>query len=111
MQVTQIDALCAALTTEAVFDKVSNWRNQRIYINGFGRDIKAFITFDDPMAEDYPHLMHGAALKVYSDADQSGAWLMNRRKQVKHEIMLGLKSSGVLPPDFTVCATWQEAGL
>ena len=104
----QIEALSDLLKEECVFEKFSIWQGRRIYINDFGRDITAYIEFDDPNNEDFEHLMAGTKLQVYTKAEQAGKWAINRRKQVKHEIMTALKSGGALPTDWQICATWQE---
>lgn len=109
---TQIDALAAKLTEAGI--KASAWRNQRIYLNGHGKDIKAFITFDDPMTPEAEctgpmGLFSGCALKVYSDAAQGQQWLVNRAKQVKHGIMESLVEAEIVPGP--VCESWQDAIL
>jgi hypothetical protein len=109
---TQIVALAARLN-EAGF-KACIWKASRIYLNGYGRDMKCCIMFDDPDADAATltgpmGLFDGAALKVYSNADQSHAWLVNRAKQVKHVIMLQLEEAGVITGP--VCETWQEVIL
>jgi hypothetical protein len=109
---TQIVALTARLN-EAGF-KACIWKGSRIYLNGYGRDMKCYITFDDPDADAATltgamGLFDGAALKVYSDTEQSRAWLVNRAKQVKHVIMLRLAEAGVVTGP--VCETWREVIL
>jgi hypothetical protein len=111
-KITQIAALAAQLT-EAGFD-VKIWRDQRIYFNGYGRDIKAFVRFDDPGASADEcggplGLWSGAALDVRSDANQARAWLVNRAKQVKHSIMERLVEMEVYPGP--VCERWQDVLL
>ena len=108
----QIDALCDAMKTAGM--KAAKWDNRRIYINGYGRDIKAYVQFDEPWTDADEctgpmGLWAGCALKVYSDSDQSRQWLINRAKQVKHEIMLALADAEIILGD--VCITWQEVGL
>jgi hypothetical protein len=110
---TQIEALTAALNTAGFTAKA--WKGTRIYLNGYGRDISAYITMDEPGAEaEEGRLFDGCALKVYSNCDsQPGAWRANRAKQVKHDIMTSLYADGhgitaYLGP---VCATWQEVIL
>lgn len=90
---TQIEALTAALNASGFTAKA--WKDQRIYLNGYGKDISAYITLDTPTdAAVDGRLFDGCALKVYSNAEQSGAWLVNRRKQVKHQIMVQLYDDG-----------------
>jgi len=65
----------------------------RIYLNGHGKDIKAFFDFDDmtdpQKIEIYKGegIILGSQLKVFSNADQSRLWKINRAKQVKYTIM------------------------
>lgn len=83
---------------------------QRVYFNGYGRDIKAYLDIDpdvDVYAVDEDGLVEGAALKVWSDAPQAQNWVVNRAKQVKHQIMLKVaKITGA-----SVCTNWQEVAL
>jgi len=105
---TKIVALYAAL--EAAEFRASIWRDRRIYINGFGRDIKAYIELDNPADEaDTTRLFDGAALRVYSNCDsQPAIWRMNRAKQVKHELMERLHASGITAYLGPPCARWQD---
>jgi hypothetical protein len=110
--ITQIAALAEQLT-EAGFD-VKIWRDQRIYLNGYGRDIKAFIRFDHPTipaaeCDDELGLWAGAGLDVRSDANQTQQWLTNRAKQVKHSIMERLVEMEVYPGP--ICERWQDVLL
>ena len=68
------------------------WRDQRVYINGIGRDISAYFLVDDPLGEYDPSAilgpLTGASLHVFSNARNSDPqWKVNRAKQIKHEIM------------------------
>jgi|TARA_R100000049_G_C1931506_1_gene75466 hypothetical protein len=97
----------------------------RLYINGAGRDIKAFIEIPvedhdgldvDAGAIDY--LYQGCVLKVFSSANQDRKWLGNRAKQVKHGYMLALaeidkETSGALFGSLgaDVCEDWRDVGL
>ena len=108
----QIDAMCAKLNAEGF--EAKTWKDQRIYLNGYGRDIKAYITFDDPthdlnVEDESDTLFAGCGLKVYSDCEQSRSWLINRAKQVKHSIMLRLNELNIIP--WEVCKNWQEVIL
>jgi hypothetical protein len=110
---TQIEALTAALNAAALPAKA--WKGKRIYLNGYGRDISAYITLDDPDREAVEgRLFDGCALKVYSNCDsQSGLWRANRAKQVKHDIMTTLYGdgqgvTGYLGP---ICESWQAVIL
>ena len=78
--------------------KAAIWQDRRIYLNGYGKDIKAYVELDEPLRERNPQdatdtLYSGCALKVYSNADQDRKWLVNRAKQVKHALMIRLAES------------------
>jgi hypothetical protein len=107
----QIDGLLKLLT-EAGFT-ANIWRGSRIYLNGYGRDIKAWIEIDDPDApfeEDAPYA--GCNLKVFSDCEQSRKWLINRAKQVKHEIMWELHNTKITSYVMgEPCKNWEDVGL
>ena len=95
---TQIDALTDILCRHGV--KARAWKARRIYINGHGRDISAYIELDEP-ERDVADLdnwggpgvppdtgcFEGCALRVFSNAQQGQSWLINRAKQVKHDLM------------------------
>ena len=106
----QIQVLHAAMV-DAGFD-AKIWKESRIYINGEGRDIKAYITFDEPMSalgdEETP-LFFGCSLKVFSDCAQDRVWLVNRAKQVKHGLMGRLHDAGIVTT--TPCERWQDVIL
>ncbi len=109
---TQIDALTAKLNEAGI--KAGAWRNQRIYLNGHGKDIKAFITLDMPESDAAEctgemGLFSGCALKVFSEANQDAKWLANRAKQVKHRIMESLVECEIIPGP--VCENWQDVIL
>lgn len=110
---TQIEALSAAMNAAGLTTKA--WKGTRIYVNGYGRDISAYITIDEPESEAVEgRLFDGCALRVYSNCDsQSGAWRANRAKQVKHDIMTTLYADGQGVTAYLglVCATWQEVIL
>ena len=72
------------------------WKGFRIYLNGFGRDIKAYFEFDEPESQDYESLLDGTALKVYTNANQSYKWKINRSRKVKFQIMNQLKQFGII---------------
>lgn len=103
----QIDALHAALIKAGL--NAAIWRNQRIYINNLGTDITAYFTFDDTQATAGDNLLQDTALKVYSSCPQSRLWVMNRAKQVKHNLMVRVFNAGISkvePP-----AEWREVIL
>jgi len=103
----QIDALHAALIKAGL--NAAIWRNQRIYINGLGTDITAHFAFDDTQATAGDDLLEGATLKVFSNCNQNRAWLLNRAKQVKHNLMVRVFNAGISkvePP-----AEWREVIL
>jgi len=106
---TQIAALSASLNAAGI--KGSVWREQRIYLSGHGKDIKAYIIFDDPLRDAADctgpmGLYAGCALRVFSDANQSRKWLVNRAKQVKHNIMAEMVLLGIAPGP--ICEDWQD---
>lgn len=113
--ITQITSLTAALKKSGF--NAREWKNERIYLNGLGRDITAFVTLDEPLsAPDADNLFEGCGLKVFSNCDnQPMAWKINRAKQVKHEIMKSLDFSGITALSCLkhgpVCETWQEVIL
>jgi hypothetical protein len=72
------------------------WKYGRIYLNGFGKDIKAFVEMDIPDCEDFTTVYDGCKVEVYSNANQSYTWIKNRQKQVRHSIALKLEESGLL---------------
>lgn len=108
---TQIEALAATLNQHGL--KASVWRGQRIYINGLGKDIKAYIAFDEPdtPAEDFDYLYNGCCLKVWSTAEQDAKWLINRRKQVKHSLMQQIHGAGVCGNLEAPCEDWRAVIL
>jgi hypothetical protein len=110
---TQIEALAAALT-EAGF-KANIFKGQRIYLNGYGRDISAYITLDYPDDEvAQGRLFDGCALKVFSNCDsQTGKWRTNRAKQIKHAIMERLYSEGdgITAYLGAPCENWEDVIL
>lgn len=107
---TQLEALTAALNAAGLDAK--SWKGQRIYLNGLGRDISAYITLDEPASEAEPgSLFSGCALKVFSNAEQDRQWLINRAKQVKHGLMERIHGAGITASPGAPCATWQEVIL
>ena len=82
------------------------WK-ERVYINGLGRDIKAYFIVDD-VNDDRPGL-EGSALKVFSNCPgMNQKWLINRAKQVKFGIMQQLHESGVIS---AICDNWEQVIL
>jgi len=68
-------------------------------LHGYGRDITAYITFDDPSAETWlDSLFDGCALKVFTDAG-SGQAASHRRQDVMHQIGTDLHRA-----EITTCA-------
>jgi hypothetical protein len=110
MATTQIDAFGAAMTAAGLV-----WHQGHVpclYIDGLGADITAFITFDHPhedaaTCDTGMGLFSGAALEVFSQAPRLVR--AERRKQVKHILMVALVEAGIAPGP--VCATWQEVIL
>ena len=90
----QIDELEKFLNDNGFSAK--QWKLGRIYLNGYGKDIKAFIEMDDPDTEDFETVYDGCQIKVYSNANQHYNWIKNRQKQIKHSIALKLDDSGLL---------------
>jgi hypothetical protein len=116
--VDQADLLAAALKDAAGL-RANVWRNHvtRVYINGHGKDIKAFFAWDEedgerplPIDECYYEnladpqdkwigeagwLLYGTSLKVYSYCDNQGRkWRLNRAQQVKQKIGQQLLEAG-----------------
>ena len=97
----QIDAFFNQLSAHGIKGKI--WKRSRIYLQGFGKDITAYIAFDEPEA-DYSqdsNLFSGCALKVYTDAGD-GKWAFNRRQDVMQEIGAQLHKAGITsfaPPE------------
>lgn len=111
---THIEALTDALN-HAGFDAKA-WKNSKIYLNGYGKDISAYIDLDDPLDEDFDEdkLWDGCSLKVYSNCEsQPGKWRVNRAKQIKHGIMQLLYSEGrgITAYLGDVCENWQDVIL
>ena len=92
----------------------------RVYLNDYGKDIKAYFQID-PELESYCNTRTtkvtdlataseqlGLALKVYSNAQQSHKWIVNRCKQIKHAIMTRLVEVGFCTD---VCENWQQVIL
>ena len=91
---TQIEALESALKAAGLNAKA--WKGCRIYFNGYGKDIKAFIELDQPESTDFEYAYQGCALKVYTNAENvSGKWAINRVKPIKHELMKAIYAAGV----------------
>ena len=109
----RIDAAAGALARlrARVWEKHGR---HRVYLKPRGKDITAYFDFDEDAAveeigESTDDLLDGAALKVFTDVESSGPkWAINRRKQVKHGIMLDCVELGLVSE---VCATWQEVIL
>ena len=78
----------------------------RIYLSGYGKDIKAHVELDDPESEATDDLWYGARLSVSSRASAPGKWIANRVKQVKHGIMCKLSESKIV--DCEVCEDWRD---
>lgn len=100
----QIGALHTALCDQGFQAKI--WQDRRIYLNGYGRDIKAWLSFDDATREEYNDIWSGVALHVRSDCVQHPQWLINRAKQVKHQIMQELYGSGITKIE--PCDDWRD---
>lgn len=85
----------------------------RIYLNGYGKDIKAYLAFDNAEtaaeAFDGGDLMAGARLCVWSNCEESRNWLINRAKEVKHTIMLELYHNDICT--YKPCKRWQDIEL
>ena len=100
----QIEKLEAKLQDEGFDAKI--WKD-RIYLNGYGKDIKAFITFDAPFEVSEEDIMAGTKVNVYTNAPNvDGKWAINRRKQVLHTIAEELYETEIIkvePPE-----DWRE---
>ena len=110
------------LTASGLSMPVKAWRD-RIYINGLGKDIKAYFQIDKDL-EFYANPREladsaelsigtigqacGLALKVFTDCPQGHRWKINRCKQIKHEIMLDLQKVGFCQE---VPASWHDVIL
>ncbi len=108
--ITLIDRLEQALK-DAGFN-VSIWQGRRIYFNGEGRDIAAYIEFDGPVDPARPEtpLLSGCDLKVFSNSETQGlAWRINRAKQVKHDLMLRIFAAKI--SDVKPCERWRDVIL
>lgn len=106
---TQIEALTAALVSAGLTAKA--WKGQRIYINGLGRDMSAYIALDEPDAEAADgRLFDGCALKVYSSQEVRSSAIA-RAKQVKHGLMETLSNAGITAYLGTPCERWQDVIL
>ena len=101
---THIEALKGELI-EAGF-KAAIWQGRRVYLNGYGRDVKAWIEPEVPDAPAPNDIYAGCSLKVFSNCDQSHKWLVNRAKQMKHLIMQQLADSGIVKDE--ICQSWQD---
>ena len=109
------------LTASGLSTPVKAWKD-RIYFNGFGRDIAAYLEIDkDLEAYANPQALAdselnistigqavGLSLKVYSSCQQTRRWKLNRCKQVKHAIMLDLQKAGYCQE---APASWQDVIL
>tara|TARA_Y100001938_G_C7840717_1_gene305978 strand:- start:122 stop:442 length:321 start_codon:yes stop_codon:yes gene_type:complete len=103
MKQMQIVELTAKLNSAGF--KANIWKGFRTYLNGYGRDIKAYFDFDDCDSRDWENLLDGVVLKVFSNANQSTAWKVNRSKDVKFQIMNELKRAGFVAD---VCESAEE---
>jgi hypothetical protein len=116
---TQAEIVAAKLQTVGMKATLWDKKGQRVYINGHGRDIKAWFEFDsdDEVTNDLDDIFSGSRLRVYSDCNQGRQWLINRAQQVKHQIMVDLhemavggdiKSATLAAP---VCESWRDVIL
>ena len=104
---TQKQALTEALNDRGV--KADLWEKHgftRIYLGGFGKDIKAYIELDEPESAVTDDLWCGARLSVRSRAAAPDNWLLNREKQIRHAIMIRLSESQIV--DCKVCDDWRD---
>ena len=106
MKNMQIVELTAKLNTAGI--KANIWKGFRVYLNGYGRDIKTYFEFDDCDSRDWDDVLDGVTLKVFSNANQSTAWKINRSKEVKFQIMNQLKRVGIIKE---VCESSSEVVL
>ena len=91
--------------------KGSAWERgslKRIYFDGYGKDIKAFLQFDDDnyLIDESGHIC-ASKLCVFSSCAQSRSWLINRCKQVKFQIMQHISTI----THCEICSDWQEVIL
>ena len=114
---TELAARIAEILAEKGFD-VKPWQD-RIYFNGLGRDIKAFLQIDSDISQqDIADVelsistisrAAGLSLKVFSDCQQqSRKWRINRCKEIKHALLLGLQKAGYCTD---VPADWRDVIL
>ena len=97
---TRIQALHDALKNRTKL-QANIWKDRRIYLNGFGRDIKAYFHWDFETQSEPHHpqedLFTFSTLSVFSNCQtQTHKWRVNRAKQVKHGILMDLKNAGLL---------------
>lgn len=81
----------------------------RIYFDGYGRDITAYLEFesDHNLEIDENGIIKDSVLKVYTNCEQSINWKINRCKQVKFEIMKKLNDLIGCP----ICDSWEQVIL
>ena len=103
----QIDAVLEKLHENVKYAKAKIWQN-RIYLDGVaGRDITAYVSFDDPYSDNYNSLFDGCSLKVYTSVrSQPPQWCDNRRKLTMHNIAEDFFEMGILPE--APCEDWQD---
>jgi len=109
MTTTQIEALAAKLVEAGLNAKV--WQGRRIYFNGYGKDIKAYIDLDTPeySAAECGYLYQGCALKVFTNAENvSRKWAVNRVKPIKHALMKAIYAAGVCGPMGAPCENAED---
>lgn len=103
---TQIEKLDDNLSMAGF--KTGLWKGIRIYINGYGKDIKAWIEFDYPFSTDFSNPYDGCSLRVFSNTSQHKNWLIARAKKVKFKIMNDMKEAGIITE---VCSRWKDVNL
>ena len=92
MAYTHIKGMLRGLTKAGI--KAEIWRDTRILLHGFGRDITAYITFNNPTDEAWLDcLFDGCALKVFVHPHltaDSRQWALRRRQDAMHQIAVEL---------------------
>ena len=110
----QIDALEQTLNDNYI--RAATWEKNgkaRIYLNGYGRDIKAYIELDDPNRDVAPGepLFASCILRVITDIEnQPVQWILNRRKQIAHGIAQEMFAAGIFRgvSEEPICENWRD---
>ena len=102
-----IQALAETLNQKGFL--VHLWQDRRIYLNGLGKDIKAFFDYPEGGAKDPADpdaILGGANLRVFCESViLSNQAKQDRAKQAKFAIMQQMDQVGLAPCG---AATWEE---